>query len=78
MVGEFPPRSADRLVRDGDWNHYYIVARGHRVEAWLNGVKTIDVEHEEGFPDGAIGLELSHGGRHSILEVKTLAVREAR
>ena len=76
MVQEFPRRLASRIVRHGDWNHHYIVVRGHHVQAWLNGVQTIDVVHEGGALEGAIGFELCHGEKHTILEVKTLAVRE--
>jgi hypothetical protein len=36
----------------------------------------IDVVHKKGFPDGAIGLELCHGAKHTVLDVKTLVVRE--
>ncbi len=78
MVQQFPPADAEELVRDGDWNHYYIVARGHHIQAWLNGVKTIDAVHDKGYTEGSIGFELCHGERHTILDVRTLAVREAK
>jgi hypothetical protein len=77
-VQQFPPEDAEVLVRDGDWNHYYIVARGHHIQAWLNGVKTVDTVHDEGFTEGSIGFELCRGERHTILDVRTLAVREAK
>lgn len=76
MVQEFPQRLASRLVKHGDWNHYYIIADGPHIQAWLNGVKTIDVVHKTGFSEGALGLELCHGRKHTVLEVTTLAVRE--
>jgi len=78
LVREFPTKLADRSVRNEDWNQYYVVAKGHHLQAWLNGVKTIDVVHEAGFPDGAIGFELCHGDKHTILDVRTLAVREMK
>lgn len=56
MVQKFPEEQADKLVKDQDWNHYYIVAKGHHIQAWLNGVKTIDVLHKEGFEEGSIGF----------------------
>jgi len=76
MVQQYPQKRAEQLVRANDWNHYYIVAKGHHIQAWLNGVQTIDVVHKKGFPDGAIGLELCHGQKHTILDVKMLVVRE--
>ena len=76
MVQEFPQRHGEQLVRHGDWNHWYIVAKGHQLQGWLNGVKTIDVVHKNGPLEGAIGFELCHGRKHTILEVRALAVRE--
>jgi hypothetical protein len=76
MVQQYPQKHAEQLVRANDWNHYYIVAKGHHIQAWLNGVQTIDVVHKKGFPDGAIGLELCHGAKHTVLDVKTLVVRK--
>ena len=57
-------------------NHYYIVAKGPQIQAWLNGVKTIDVTHEDGPREGSLGFELCHGLKHTILDVKALWVRE--
>ena len=76
MVQQYRRKDADKLVRHAEWNHYYIVARGHHIQAWLNGVKTIDIVHESGSLEGSIGFELCHGEKHTILDVKTLAVRE--
>nr|NIP93105.1 DUF1080 domain-containing protein [Akkermansiaceae bacterium] len=76
MVQQFRTRDADKLVRHGDWNHYYIVVKGHHIEAWLNGVKTIDTVHKSGPLEGALGFELCHGPKHTIVEVRTLAIRE--
>jgi len=78
MVEQFRPRDAEKLVRHGDWNHYYIVAKGHHIQAWLNNVKTIDTVHNDGFLEGALGFELCHGEKRTILDVKTLAVRELK
>ena len=78
MVQAFPKVQADKLVKEGDWNHYYIKAKGHHIEAWLNGVKTIDTVHNEGFEKGAIGFQLCHGNKTTIVDVKTLLIREAK
>ena len=76
MVHRFPPHHAEKLVRHGDWNHWYILTRGHHLQGWLNGVKTIDVVHKDGPAEGAIGFELCHGGKHTTLEVMALTIRE--
>ena len=76
IVHEFPQHHAEQLVQQNDWNHWYIIAEGPHLRGWLNGVKTIDVVHESGPRQGAIGFELCHGKKHTVLEVKTLAIRE--
>jgi hypothetical protein len=78
MVQAYPPNVAAKLVKNKNWNHYYVMVKGHHVEAWLNGVKTIDVVHNEGFDDGAIGLQLCHGDKHTIVVVAALYVRELK
>ena len=37
------------------WNHYYVRALGHHIQAWLNGVKTFDTIDEKGALSGKIG-----------------------
>jgi hypothetical protein len=78
MVQKYPDSLASRLVKANDWNHYYIIAKGHHIQAWLNGVKTIDIVHEDGFSDGNIGIQLCHGQRQTIVDVKALYVREIK
>ena len=76
MVQLFPQDLVAKLVHDGGWNHYYVIAKGHHIQAWLNGVKTIDAVHEAGFADGNIGFQLCHGDKHTTIDVKTLYIRE--
>lgn len=60
----------DRLVphkamRDGEWNSYRIVAKGVRIQTWINGEAIEDISDEEAFknhPGGFIGLQV-HGIR---------------
>ena len=78
MVQAYPPKLAATLVKNNDWNHYYVIAKGHHIEAWLNGVKTIDIVHNEGFEDGPIGLQLCHGDKRTIVDVAALYIRELR
>jgi hypothetical protein len=61
MVVKYPVDSAAKIVHADDWNHYYIRAKGHHIEAWLNGIKTIDVVDEKGLTSGPIGFQLCHG-----------------
>ena len=56
----------DRLIphkhfRDGQWNHYRILARGPRIQTWINGVPIEDLTDNEAyatFPKGFIGLQV--------------------
>jgi hypothetical protein len=61
MVVKYSREDADKLVRKEEWNHYYVRAQGHHIEAWLNGVKTIDVVDDKGLLSGPIGFQLCHG-----------------
>ncbi len=57
-------RKPHDYFRDGEWNAYHIVARGNRIQTWLNGHPVSDLVHEERFqshPTGFIGLQV-----HSI------------
>lgn len=76
MLQRYPGRASAKLVKPDDYNHYYIKARGHHIEAWLNGVKTVDSEYEGAFLDGNIGFQLARGSKQTTVEVKDFYVRE--
>lgn len=78
MVQKYPDSLAAKLVKTNDWNHYYIIAKGHHIQAWLNGVKTIDIVHDAGFADGNIGFQLCHERRYTIVDIKSLYIREIK
>ena len=76
MVVKYPTDQAATLVHHDDWNHYYVRARGHHIEAWLNGVKTIDVVDEKGLLSGPIGFQLCHGtGKMTDASFKNVVYR---
>lgn len=58
----------DKLVKhknfkDGEWNHFRIVAKGVNIKTWINGVLISDLSDEEIFeshPKGHFGLQV-HG-----------------
>ena len=78
MVQKFPDSLAAKIVKQNDWNHYYIKAKGHHIEAWLNGVKTIDMLHDAGFSAGNIGFQLCHYHSATTVDIKSLYIREAK
>jgi hypothetical protein len=49
--------------KDGEWNQYRVVAKGARIQTWINGEPIEDLTHEEIYqthPSGFIGLQV-HG-----------------
>lgn len=50
-------------MKDGHWNKFRVVAKGPRIQTWINGVKIEDLNDAEIFkthPKGFIGLQV-HG-----------------
>jgi len=78
MVQKFPDSLAMKVAKKNDWNQYYIIAKGHHVQAWLNGVKTIDIVHDTGYLEGKIGFQLCHMHNPTVVEVKSLYVRKIK
>ena len=78
MVQKFPDSLASKIVKKNDWNHYFIIAKGHHIQAWLNGVKTIDIVHDAGFSSGAIGFQLCHLHNPTVVDIKSLYIREIK
>lgn len=52
-----------KTMKDGDWNKFRIVAKGPRIQTWINGQAIEDLTDEDIFkthPKGFIGLQV-HG-----------------
>ncbi|MDA1165173.1 MAG: DUF1080 domain-containing protein [Planctomycetota bacterium] len=52
-----------KVMKDGDWNKFRIVAKGAHIQTWINGEAIADLTDEEIFkthPTGFIGLQV-HG-----------------
>lgn len=77
----FPFRDAKELgkvAKKNDWNHYRIVARGHRVEIYINGVHFSTLEdYEKGKADlkGLIALQLHSGKGPAKLQFKNITLK---
>lgn len=55
-----------KVFKDGEWNHYRIVAKGPRIQTWINGHMIEDLTDEaiyETHPKGFIGLQVHGIGR---------------
>jgi hypothetical protein len=61
---EDPAVNQHELFRNGEWNHYRIIAKGPRIQTFINGQPVADLTDEEIYlthPEGHIGLQV-----HSI------------
>ncbi len=67
-----------QLFRLDDWNDVVIVARGARLQHYLNGVLILDFtdnDPEGSFREGILALQL-HGGRPMWAEYKDIRLKE--
>jgi putative heme-binding domain-containing protein len=55
-------KSGEQHVKAGDWNEYKIVARGARIQTWLNGQPCVDMDDPEGARRGQFALQIHSGG----------------
>ncbi|MCA8982862.1 MAG: DUF1080 domain-containing protein [Planctomycetaceae bacterium] len=52
-----------KVMKDGEWNHFRVIAKGPRIQTWINGQQISDLTDEEIYkthPKGFIGLQV-HG-----------------
>jgi len=78
----------DKLIKhskfkNGEWNHYRVVAKGPRIQTWLNGEQISDLTHEAIYkthPKGFIGLQVhgTKGGAEKkwTVQWKNIRIRE--
>ena len=52
--------AAQKAFVHNDWNHFKIVAKGDRIQTWLNGVAAADYVDDDATASGFIALQL-HG-----------------
>ncbi len=69
--------------KDGEWNKYRILAKGPRIQVWINDVQISDLVDEEKFkayPKGFIGLQVHGVGNKGPFDVawRHLKVRELK
>ena len=54
--------------KDGEWNQYRVLAKGSRIQTWINGEMIEDLTDEEIYkthPKGIIGLQVHGIGKNS-------------
>ncbi|MFN0054940.1 MAG: PVC-type heme-binding CxxCH protein [Planctomycetales bacterium] len=58
--------SGEEHVRQEEWNRYEIVARGSRIQTFINGQRCVDLEDDAGARQGIIALQLHSGGPFEV------------
>lgn len=48
-------------LKKDDWNHFYVIANGDHIQAWLNGKQVVDVLNPRGFDAGQVALQIFRG-----------------
>lgn len=61
---------ARKAFKKHDWNHFKIVMNGNHIQAWVNGVQTLDMEDDMS-ASGFIGLHFHGAGRTEQENMKT-------
>ncbi len=80
VVGQLAPRQAfidQGYYREKDWNEYRIVARGTRLEHWLNGHQTIALTDNDPTGralEGVLALQI-HRGPPMVVEFKDIQLK---
>jgi hypothetical protein len=66
------PEKRHKHFKDGEWNSYRVVAKGPRIQTWINGEAVEDLVDEEVYkthPKGFIGLQVHGVGDRGPYEV---------
>ncbi len=62
---------ARNAFRPNEWNHMHVVAKGHHIRTWINGVPAANIVDDDGALEGFIGLQVHGvGGRQDPLQVR--------
>jgi hypothetical protein len=78
VVGSVSEPAAIRAaIREEEWNDYVIIARGNRLQQFINGVPTVEVidEHKErAAQSGLIALQI-HTGPPMVVQFRNVRIR---
>lgn len=58
--------AGEKHVRPGDWNHYEILAVGHRIWTAINGHLSVALEDPDGASTGFIGFQIHSGSPQEV------------
>jgi len=72
------PEDIQAAIKQGDWNDYAVIARGYRLQHFINGKQTVDVTDEtegKNTAKGVIALQL-HAGPPMTAQFKNIRLKE--
>ncbi len=55
-------KSGEEFVKPGEWNAYEIVAKGGKIQTFINGRKCVDLDDPSGAKRGIFAFQLHSGG----------------
>ena len=67
-----------KVFKDGQWNKFRVVAKGPKIETWINGTKIetlVDEPIYKTHPKGFIGLQVHGVGNRGPFEVSWRNIR---
>jgi hypothetical protein len=70
----------EKLFKLDDWNDVVIVARGNRIQHYLNGTLIVDFTDEDpqlALKEGVLALQL-HAGRPMFVEFRNIRLKDVR
>ena len=70
-----PNQDIKDTIKNGEWNHYRVVAVGPRIQTWINDRKVEDLTDEESSQCGFIGLQVHNVGDRGPFEVRWKNIR---
>jgi hypothetical protein len=70
-------KNVDKLLKEGEWNHFKLQCKGNTFTAWLNGEKVTEYTNEKYSKPGPIGLQI-HPGLKMRVDFKDIKVAELK
>lgn len=66
-----------KLVKEGEWNHFRLVAKGDTFKVWINGTEAVTYKDAKYGGAAPIGLQI-HGGLAMKVEFKNIKLTELK
>jgi N-sulfoglucosamine sulfohydrolase len=67
------PKTHAKTFNKGQWNHFRVRAEGPRIQIWVNGIQTADIENDW-FAAGHVALQ--HHGKGGVHRFRNVRIRE--